>query len=975
MKRLYITVLFIALFIGESSLVLAQSEAYKTLKEGFVTPPDGARPKVYWWWLNGYVDNQRIIEEIAAMQEAGISGFDIFEIGVPASDTMVPAGPAFLSDASLESIKIAVQEAGRRNMEVGLNLASSWNAGGSWIKSKYAAKSLYSSKVELVEGQQGKVFIPFPEIPKVDARGNAKHIEYTEDGKPAYSEEVTIVAVPVNKNGEVDPESVIDVSEYFDAKSGELNWDKPEGEWEIHRYVCSNSGEQLKMPSTNSAGPIIDHFDADATTFHFNYIIEKLKSVLGDLEKSALKSMYLASYEATGFVWTPTLPAKFKEINGYDITPFLPALYNDKLFNEELTLKFKTDFRRTLSELMIDNFYKKAKEISNQNGLEINSESGGPGLPLHNVPVEPLKALGALDRPRGEFWINHNRLNDEGIDILRVVKEVSAASHIYQRGVVEEESFTTFQHWQEGPCDKKMVGDRAFCEGMNRVVVHGFSHNPVGTGTPGIVYHAGTHFNDKRVWWPKAKPFNDYLARISAVFQASKFYADVLYYYGDDIPNYGGHKNSRFTAGPGYDYEIVNTEILKQAKVDNGKIVLPNGAHFKMLVLEDSPCINPEILKKLQELVKNGATVVGKKPETVLSLNNFKTSKKQQNLLDKLWSKEEGVINQSSKSDFAKLLAQKNILPDLDYKDKALGLLDFIHYQKDEVDVYFVRNTTNNWVTRDCAFNVKAKSPELWDPESGEILPVSIFSNNAESTSLPVSLPPLGSILIVFSNKTQEHYQSIVGNNPDLPEMKFTQNGFVALEKGDFRLITEKGEINVYSQIKEQPVDGAWELFFPESWGAPHRAIFPELKSWTESTIDGIKYFSGTAKYVKTFQYDIHSVQQKGGKIYLDLGKIKKLGDVWLNDVHLGISWTEPHLFDITDILKAGDNKLIVEVSNTWTNRITGDALTGHKFTNSNINTTHIQGLNKIYVPWAEVPLQESGLIGPVKIIFTNEIH
>ncbi len=111
----------------------------------------------------------------------------------------------------------------------------------------------------------------------------------------------------------------------------------------------------------------------------------------------------------------------------------------------------------------------------------------------------------------------------------------------------------------------KMVGDRAFCEGMNRVVVHGFSHNPEGTGTPGIVYHAGTHFNDKRVWWTKAKPFNEYLARISAVFQASKFYADVLYYYGDDIPNYGGHKNSRFTAGPGYDYEIVNTEILKQA--------------------------------------------------------------------------------------------------------------------------------------------------------------------------------------------------------------------------------------------------------------------------------------------------------------------------------------------------------------------------------------------------------------------------
>src|SRR4030042_2496681 len=135
---------------------------------------------------------------------------------------------------------------------------------------------------------------------------------------------------------------------------------------------------------------------------------------------------------------------------------------------------------------------------------------------------------------------------------------------------------------------------------MNKVVIHGSTHNPSGTGYPGIVYLAGTHFNDKRVWWPKVKPFNEYLSRISFILQEADFVADVLYYYGDTIPNYGGHKNSRFTVGPGYDYEIVNTEILKEITIKDKKLVLPrNGAQFSLLVLADECEIDPEVLFKL----------------------------------------------------------------------------------------------------------------------------------------------------------------------------------------------------------------------------------------------------------------------------------------------------------------------------------------------------------------------------------------
>ena len=79
-------------------------ERYQTLKEGFINPPNPARPKVYWWWLNGYVDTTRLKEELLAIKKAGIGGVDIFEIGTTRysnPDNMVPAGPAFMSEASL----------------------------------------------------------------------------------------------------------------------------------------------------------------------------------------------------------------------------------------------------------------------------------------------------------------------------------------------------------------------------------------------------------------------------------------------------------------------------------------------------------------------------------------------------------------------------------------------------------------------------------------------------------------------------------------------------------------------------------------------------------------------------------------------------------------------------------------------------------------------------------------------------------
>jgi hypothetical protein len=839
MRRILVfTILIISQWSNQC--LFGQEEIYRSMQQGFKHPPVKAQPNVYHWWLGGYVDTLRLKEEISAMKKAGIAGFTIFEIG--SRDTLlVKSGPAFLSDKSLEAITVAVKEAVKLGMEVGLNTASSWNAGGNWLPPKHSAKSIYYSKKKIIGGENMGVKLPFPEIPQKDPWGKSRQIKFRENGKPVFYQEIAVLAIPsITADTRLDTSQIINITEYFDPQSEQLQWKAPPGKWNIFRYVCSNSGENLVLPSKHSAGSIVDHYDAEATEFHFMYIINRLQSVLGDLGNTALKSLYMASYEAKGFAWTTTLPDVFHEINGYKVTKFLPALFDENVFSPELTVHFKTDFQRTLSELMINNFYKKSKEVCNRYGLKNNSESGGPGLPLHNVPVEPIKALGAgLDIPRGEFWINHGRFNEEGIDILRVVKEVSSASHIYGRSIVEMEAFTTFQHWQEGPFEMKPAGDRSFCEGMNKVVVHGSTHNPDGTGLPGIVYHAGTHYNDKRVWWPKVKPFNDYLARVSYILQEADFQSDVLFYYGDTIPNYGGHKNSRFTAGPGYDYEIINTEILLNLSVKNKKLIIPGtGTEFSILSLTDEYAINPKVVVKLKELLDEGAIIIGEKPNKVVTRRMQQGVRDVNRLLHELWTtKNSETQNTTDKTIYfgmspSRILSQIGVIQDVSYSDEDLYTLDYTHYSKDDLDFYFIRNTTDEWVSREIKFRQSNKEPELWDPGSGEIIPVPLFESFSDYTSFPLTLAPYESTFVVFREKNRMPY-------------------------------------------------------------------FEQLNY----------------------------------------------------------------------------NKLVIEVANTWSNRLTGDAITGQSYTSTNIISTDVNNGYSIRSPWAEVPLIESGLFGPVTLTVINAVN
>ena len=542
---------------------LAAPDTLDALRADFQDPPISARPKALWDWTNGNVSLSQITREMEEAWQMGMGGFDIWDVGVLVDpDSLVPAGPPFLSDESVAAIGHAVREGTRLGLELGLVISSSWNAGGTWVPPEHGAAGLFRSSAD-VEGPghfDGR--LPFPDLPTLYDNDERRPTIITRDsatGLPTHYRDVAVLAYPLRPDSAIsDTARILNLTGQL-GKGGRLRWDVPEGAWRITRYVSTGTGQPLMVPSTNSRGLMLDHFSAEAMTANLDYIIGRLEPEIGPFEETALDYLYTDSYEGNTAIWTPGLAEIFRQRNGYSLIPYLPVLDGFTVESPEVTDRFRYDFGKTLSDLIIENHYAHGREISHRHGLKFYAEAGGPGPPVHNVPFEDLKALGALDVPRGEFWNTHP-YGEEHQNQLQIVKGPASAAHQYNQPSVEAEAFTSTWLWQEGPAEMKPLADRAFVEGLSRIVYHTFPHVPPEAGEPGWVYNFGTLVYPGRVWWPMSKPFHLYLGRTSFMLQQGHFVGDVLYYYGDRAPNFVTYEHPKPPSG--YDFDVTNSDII-----------------------------------------------------------------------------------------------------------------------------------------------------------------------------------------------------------------------------------------------------------------------------------------------------------------------------------------------------------------------------------------------------------------------------
>lgn len=933
MKQVYQLIL---LFLFAS---ISDASHSQTLDSLFRKPPVSARPKALWPWVNGNFSYSAITFEMEEAKEKGMGGFDIWDVGTTMNPGgIVPDGPPFLGEESLDAIAHAIREANRLGLELGLITSSSWNAGGTWIAPEHGAMGLFRSDTVITGPVEFKGSLPFPQIP--EKYGEHKTlVTRNNNGLPVFFKEVAVLLHPLRAD------SIINESEITIIKDELVNI--PKGKFRMVRYVCAPTGQPLMVPSPKSNGLMLDHFSSAAQEANMKYIFDRLKSKFPDLRNQSLKYLYEDSYEVNTAVWTPLLPEFFAQRKGYAIHSYLPALDGFTINDRDYTNRFYFDFNKILSDLIIENHYAKGRELSEKEGLGFYAEAGGPGKPIHNVPFEDLRALGALTVPRGEFWNKHPQL-----ELLQIIKGIASAAHIYNQGSVEAESFTSVWLWQEGPAELKPLADRAMCEGLNRFVYHTFPHSTPEAGDPGWIYNFGTLINTTNGWWPKSNAFHEYLARCSYLLQQGNFHGDVAFYYGDEAPNFVKPKHIPATLGKGYDYDVVNSDaILNRMEVRDGKIFLPHGQFYEVLVLPDDERIDPDILKKIESMVKAGATVIGKKPKRSYSLTDFKTNDLAvKNLSGKMWSNsgKEKVYGKGRivwGKTARQVLTEKQILSDVEFQSTLThDSCDFIHRVTKDADIYFIRNKSRRPFQGTATFRVNNKQPEWWNPVNGNIQIVNNSQQNDRHTSLEIRLEGYESAFIIFRSTTRSESQSTAQT----------------------LINSSAGPLGGTPSIVK--INAPWRVRFEHKSGEPTQMEFPELRSLHASSNERVKHFSGLASYQTEFI--ITPEQMASKKIRLKLNQVREIADIYLNGERLGSHWFQSQQFDITEKVREGNNTLIVEVVNSINNALIGDASKAESF---RIYKSNISRLPNAWTkPFIEAPLIPAGLIGPVEIVFNK---
>jgi hypothetical protein len=327
------------------------------------------------------------------------------------------------------------------------------------------------------------------------------------------------------------------------------------------------------------------------------------------------------------------------------------------------------------------------------------------------------------------------------------------------------------------------------------------------------------------------------------------------------------------------------------------------------------------VLKKIQALVKAGATITGVKPESTPSLSDNQASF--QSIVNEIWSN--SYSNVFTNKPLNEVLTALSIPKDFSYTatDANTQLL-FVHRQLANTDIYWVNNRTDKAQTIEATFRIAGKVPEIWHPETGQIEPAAYTIKNG-ATTVQLPLTQADAVFVVFKNKANT-------NSVPVP---------TTITKS---LLTLSGE---------------WTISFQANRGAPASIKVNHLSSWTENPDAGIKYFSGTATYTKTIEAPADWFK-KGQKLWLDLGEVKNMAEVTVNGQSAGIVWKKPFKADVTRLLKPGTNQLEVKVVNLWVNRLIGDAQPDEK--NKITYTT---------MPFykANDSLLPSGLLGPVQVI------
>ena len=412
-------------------------------------------------------------------------------------------------------------------------------------------------------------------------------------------------------------------------------------------------------------------------------------------------------------------------------------------------------------------------------------------------------------------------------------------------------------------------------------------------------------------WFEGMGTFVQYLKRCNFMLQQGRYVADVAYFIGEDAPKMTGVTDPALPKGYSFDY--INADVLRHhAHVKDGRLVLDSGMEYRVLVLPRQETMRPEVLEVIAGFVTEGLCIVGNAPQRSPSLQHgiFESDEMVRKLAAQIWNGSGKGMVYPADTPLARVLDDLGTRPDFSYPEKEGNLL-FIHRTLEtEGEIYFVSNQEDEAVSVHPSFRVcPSWKAELWDPLTGEV-------TGWDGKTL--SLDRLQSVFVVFRKAAKAP-----GRAP----------------------------------VTAMPVDGPWTVAFAPSAGNPgFSRTFESLSDWSLSEDPAVKYYSGNATYTGTFILD-----KVPADASLDLGEAMVIAGVKVNGKDAGGVWTYPYRLPVSDWLQKGENVVEITVYNNWQNRLIADEKLRPEERGTWTNHHTFE---------ADDPLQPSGLLGPVRLLF-----
>jgi len=772
----------------------------------------------------------------------------------------------------------------------------------------------------------------------------------------------------------IDPGRIVDVSAFSDS-TGHLVWRAPAGHWTILRIGHTSTGH-TNATGGGGKGLECDKFDARTVELQFDrWFGEAVRQAGPELAKKVLTIFHVDSWECGSQNWSSVFRDEFRRRRGYDLLRWLPVMAGVPVGSADSSERYLHDVRQTIAELVHDNFYVTMARLAHAQGCVFSAESVAP-----TMTSDGILHYSEADIPMGEFW-QRSPTHDKPNDMLDAV----SGAHVYGKRMVQAEAFTELRlQWDEYPGMLKGLQDRNYALGVNRMVFHVFTHNPWMDRKPGMTLGGvGNFFQRDQTWWRQGKAWIDYTQRCQWLLQQGRPVADVAVYMGEEVPRravlperlvgvlpglVGGVRvraeqvrltnegvlTTRVPSGVvhsanitdpaewvdplrGYAYDSYNPDVLvRLARVKDGRVVLPGGASYGLLVLPGASVMDPdaggmsgETALRLLQLVKEGARVVidttGVKAYHSVGLKG--DDRVVRRVFDELiGSPAAAPGGRVMVGPYRDSTLDRMGIP-RDFEGGGPGIV-YTHRTGEGFDIYFVSNQTDKACRFEASVRVAGRQPEIWDPVTGEVSDATEWRVFGGRTKVRLELGASGSEFLVFRRK-------------GVP--KAVKKGVVARKKRELK--------------------GPWKVEFGS--GAISTVHSDSLFDWSQSADTVVRYFSGTAVYTSSF-----TANAMGGPVHIDLGAVDNIATVFVNGVDCGTVWAGNQL-DITKAVRGGENQLKILVTNTWANRLTGDQrLVGERVLEGKPLP---EGQRRTWTtsPWkGDGSLLPAGLLGPVYISY-----